>query len=111
MNFFGLGLGLATLLIIGLGFVWVIRGEYYFGYLWWPYVLAAGVLAVAASLFVPGQWASALLGVAGASLVWGATELKEQAVRAEIGWYPYNPRRKPRPPFAAAIRRWPAPHL
>ena len=33
MNFFGLALGIATLFIIGLGFVWVIRGEYTFGYL------------------------------------------------------------------------------
>jgi uncharacterized protein DUF4491 len=111
MNFFGLGLGLATLLIIGLGFVWVIRGEYYFGYLWWPYVLAAGGVLVAASLFAPWQWVSALLGVAGASLLWGATELKEQAVRGEIGWYPFNPKPKPQPPLAEIIRRWPAPHL
>jgi hypothetical protein len=27
MNFFGILLGLVTFLIIGLGFVWVIRGE------------------------------------------------------------------------------------
>ncbi|MBI3763319.1 MAG: DUF4491 family protein, partial [Chloroflexi bacterium] len=39
MSFFGLGLGFVTLFIIGLGFVWVIRGEYYLGYLWWPYIM------------------------------------------------------------------------
>ena len=111
MNFFGMGLGLATLLIIGFGFVWVIRGEYYFGYLWWPYVIGLGAALVAASVFVPSTWGSALLGALGASLVWGATELKEQAVRAEIGWYPFNSGAKIQQPFVGQIRKWPAPHL
>ncbi len=110
MNYFGLFLGLATLLIIGLGFVWVIRGERYFGYLWWPYVMGFGLLLIIASLFIINNWSSALLGVFGASLVWGSTELKEQAIRAEIGWYPFNPQ-KILPPFAEIIARWKAPHL
>lgn len=111
MNLFGLGLGLATLVIIGLGFVWVIRGEYYFGYLWWPYVMGGGVVLLGVSLFVQSDWGSALLGVLGASVIWGSTELKEQAVRAEIGWYPFNPNPKPQPPLVKRIRSWPAPHL
>lgn len=111
MNFFGLALGIVTLFIIGLGFVWVIRGEYYLGYLWWPYVLALGLLLVFGSLFIHSTWGSALMGVFGASLVWGSTELKEQAVRAEIDWYPYNPKPKPEPPFVEKIKKWPAPHL
>lgn len=111
MNFFGLSLGVVTLFIIGLGFVWVIRGEYHLGYLWWPYVMGLGVLLVIGSLFVPSVWGSALLGVFGASLAWGSTELKEQAVRGEIGWYPFNPRPKPQPPFVETIRKWRAPHL
>jgi hypothetical protein len=110
MNFFGLTLGIFTLLIIGLGFVWVIRGERYFGYLWWPYVMGLGIVLILSSLFVSSIWISALLGVFGASLIWGSTELKEQAVRAEVGWYPFNPR-KILPPFAKIIRRWKAPHL
>ena len=111
MSFFGLGLGLATLVIIGLGFVWVIRGEYYLGHLWWPYIVSLGMGLIAASLFLSSVWASALLGVMGGSLIWGATELKEQAVRAEIGWYPFNPKPKPRPPLADLIEKLPAPHL
>ena len=51
------------------------------------------------------------MGVAGASIVWGSTELKEQAVRGEIGWYPFNPNPKPQPPFVEQIKKWPAPHL
>jgi hypothetical protein len=111
MNFFGLALGLASLLIIGLGFVWVIRSEYYLGYLWWPYILGLGILLVTGSLLVPSLWGSALVGILGASLIWGATELKEQAIRAEIGWYPFNPDPKPEPPFVEEIKKWPAPHL
>ena len=111
MNLFGLGLGIATLFIIGFGFVWVIRGEYYFGFLWWPYVMGFGFLLIIASLSVSSVWGSALLGIAGASIVWGSTELKEQAVRGEIGWYPFNPKPKPQPPFVEQIKKWKAPHL
>ena len=110
MNLFGLTLGITTLLVIGLGFLWVIRGERYFGYLWWPYVMGLGILLVIASLFVGNIWISALLGVFGASLIWGATELKEQAVRAEIGWYPFR-EQKILPPFENLIKKWKAPHL
>lgn len=110
MNFFGFGLGIATLFIIGLGFVWVIRGEYLFGYLWWPYVLALGAALILASLFISSMWGSALLGAFGGSLVWGSTELKDQAVRAELGWYRFNPNKR-RPPFADTIKKWRAPHL
>ena len=111
MNYYGLFLGLATLLIIGFGFVWVIRGEYYLGYLWWPYIMGLGILIALGSLFVLSNWASALMGIFGASLIWGSTELKEQAIRAEIGWYPYNPNKKPDPPFIETIKNWPAPHI
>jgi hypothetical protein len=110
MNFFGLSLGLITLLIIGLGFVWVIRGERYFGYLWWPYVMGLGIVMIVGSLFVSGVWISALLGAFGASLVWGSTELKEQAIRAEVGWYPFKAE-KILPPLAKMIEKWKAPHL
>jgi hypothetical protein len=111
MTYFGLLLGIATLFIIGLGFLWVIRGEYYLGFLWWPYFMGLGILVVIGSLFVSSVWISALMGIFGASVVWGSTELKEQAVRGEIGWYPFNPRRKPDPPFVEQIKKWPAPHL
>ena len=110
MNWFGLSLGLAALFIIGLGFVWVIRGERYFGYLWWPYVMGMGILLVIITLFLGNDWFSALVGVTGASLVWGATELKEQAIRGELGWYPHKGN-KIDPPFARTIKKWRAPHL
>jgi hypothetical protein len=107
---FGFWVGIAALFIIGLGFVWVIRGERYFGYLWWPYVMGIGVACVIGALFISNDWASALLGAAGASLIWGSTELKEQAVRGELGWYPFN-EKKIDPPFVEIIRKWKAPSL
>jgi hypothetical protein len=110
MNFFGLFIGLITFLIIGLGFIWVIRGERYFGYLWWPYVMGLGILVVLGSLFIRADWESTLLGAFGASLIWGSTELKEQAIRAELGWFPFN-REKIDPPLKAIITKWKAPHL
>ena len=110
MNSFGFWLGIAALFIIGLGFVWVIRGERYFGYLWWPYVMSMGVLSILGSLLISNNWASALLGAFGASLIWGSTELKEPAVRSEIGWYPFHAKKIP-PPFADIIKKWKAPSL
>ena len=110
MNFFGFTLGIATLLIIGLGFIWVIRGERYFGYLWWPHVMGLGILLILISVFISSVWMSALFGAFGSSLIWGSTELKEQAVRAEVGWYPFH-EKKILPPFAQIIRKWKAPHL
>ena len=68
MNWFGIIIGLATCCIIGLGFVWVIRGERYLGMYWWPYIIALGAVAILGSLWVSSDWGSALLGVAGASL-------------------------------------------
>jgi hypothetical protein len=110
MNWFGILIGIATLFIIGLGFIWVIRGERYFGYLWWPYVMGAGALLVLLSFFITLDYVSALIGALGASLLWGSTELKEQAVRGELGWYPFH-ERKILPPFADIIRKWKAPSL
>ncbi len=110
MNTFGLIIGIATLLIIGLGFPLVIRGERYFGYLWWPYMMGIGFVIVFASLFVSTDWLSVVIGVLGATFVWGSTELKEQAVRAELGWFPFNAN-KIKPPFEEIIRKWKAPHL
>lgn len=110
MNAFGLIIGMATLLIIGLGFPLVIRGERYLGYLWWPYMMGLGFLIVFASLFISSDWLSVVVGVLGATFVWGSTELKEQAVRAELGWFPFTAN-KIKPPFEEIIRKWKAPHL
>ena len=90
MNYFGLIVGFATLIIIGVGFVWVIYGERYLGHLWWVYVLGLGFLLVCASLYFQNDWISACVGILGASFIWGSDELKTQALRAKLGWFPYR---------------------
>lgn len=110
MNFFGLITGVATLLIIGSGFPLVIQGERRFGHLWWPYMMGIGILLIIISLFIPVDWLSVFTGVLGATFAWGSTELKEQAVRTELGWFPFNGN-KIKPPFEASIKKWRAPHL
>jgi hypothetical protein len=110
MSFFGLLIGIVTLFIIGLGFPLVIQGERHFSYLCWPYMMGIGFIIIIASIFISLNWLSAMVGVLGATFVWGSTELKEQAIRAEVGWYPYN-HRKLLLPFAKVIAKWKAPHL
>jgi len=110
MSIFGALVGIATLFILGFGFIWVIRGERYLGLLWWPYFMGSGIILVIGCLFMPSIWGAALMGIFGASLIWGSTELKEQAVRAELGWYPFR-EKKIKPPFAEIINKWKAPHL
>lgn len=106
----GILIGFLTLLLIGLGFPLVILTERYLGYLWWPYMLGSGLVLVGLSAFAQTDWLSILLGIAGATFVWGATELRNQARRAELGWFPYR-QRKLRPPLANLIARWKAPNL
>ncbi|MBI5841935.1 MAG: DUF4491 family protein [Chloroflexi bacterium] len=110
MNYFGILVGIATLLIIGLGFPLVIRGERTFGYLCWPYMMGLGILIILASLFIQNNWLCVIVAVIGATFVWGSTELKEQAVRAELGWFPFNAD-KVKVPFTEIIKKWKAPHL
>lgn len=93
MNPSGLLLGLFLLLAIGFGFFWVIKIEYYLGAEVWRGVLAAGILVCLASLLLANFWASAILGILGGSIVWGATELPAQADRARRGLFPQNPKR------------------
>lgn len=101
---------MAACFIIGLGFPLVIYGERFFGYLWWPYMLGVGITLIIVSIFIQVDWLSVSIGVLGATFAWGSTELKEQAVRAELGWYPLN-RNKIKPPFEKMIKKWKAPHL
>ncbi len=110
MNPFGILIGVVTLFIIGLGFPLVIRGERHFGYWSWPYMMGIGVLLILASLFIRNDWLCVIIAVLGATFVWGSTELKEQAIRAELGWFPFNPN-KIKLPFAETIKKWKAPHL
>jgi hypothetical protein len=96
INLMGFFFGFFMLLVIGIGFLWVIKLEYYLGARVWKAVLALGLLICVASLFVPDFTASALLGIFGGSVVWGATELPGQEQRVQQGLFPANPKRKKR---------------
>ncbi|MDD3161762.1 MAG: DUF4491 family protein [Bacteroidales bacterium] len=92
--FTGLGIGLATFLIIGLFHPVVIKAEYYWGTKCWWIFLVLGTIGVIASLFVENIFISALLGVFSFSSFWTIKEVFEQKERVKKGWFPRNPKRK-----------------
>jgi hypothetical protein len=94
MNVTGILFGAFTFLAIGLGFLWVIKLEYYVGARVAWAVAALGAALVLASLFIPSFVPSAILGVLGGTLIWGATELPAQEKRVARGIFPANPRRQ-----------------
>ena len=93
-QFYGLIIGAATFLIIGLFHPLVIKGEYYFGVkIWWVFLLL-GLLGIAGSLLIANEVISILLGVFAFSSLWGIGEVFEQRKRVPKGWFPSNPKRK-----------------
>jgi hypothetical protein len=94
VNTAGILFGAFTFLAIGLGFVWVIKLEYYVGARVAWAVGALGAALTLASLFVPDFVPSAIMGVLGGTLIWGATELPAQEARVARGLFPANPRRQ-----------------
>jgi hypothetical protein len=96
MNLMGILFGLFTLLAIGLGFLWVIKLEYHVGARVGWAVAGLGAAIVLASLFVPSFLPSAIMGILGGTLLWGATELPTQEERVAKGLFPANPCKKAR---------------
>ncbi|MGA2545417.1 MAG: DUF4491 family protein [Rectinemataceae bacterium] len=111
MSLFGPLVGILSLFVIGLGFFWVIRAERSLGWRWWYVFMAAGLVLVLLSIFAASPLLSCILGIAGASLAWGSTELKAQAARVRLGWYPANPRPKRIPPLWRLFSRFVPPSL
>ena len=93
MNLTGLTIGFITLLSIWIGFFWVIKLEFYIGAYIWKAVLTLGIILCLGSLLIPSFWGSALLGIIGGCIAWGATELPDQAERVRRGVFPANPKR------------------
>ena len=93
LNFEGILIGIASLLIIGLFHPIVIKCEYYFSQRVWPVFLVTGLLLLASALFVQGLF-SILLALIGVACLWSIREIKEQAQRVAKGWFPKNPNRK-----------------
>ena len=93
LNWAGVIVSAASLLVIGAFHPLVIWCEYRFTRRAWPVFLIVGLLCLLAALLIQG-FLSILLGLLGASCLWSIRELKEQAKRVERGWFPKNPKRK-----------------
>ena len=93
MNFSGRIIAICTFLTIGLWHPIVIKTEYYWGTRCWVAYLVIGVACVVAALFIESTLISAVVGVFGASALWGIGELFTQKKRVERGWFPMNPKR------------------
>ncbi len=94
MYFTGIIIAVSTFLIIGMCHPLVIWWEYYSGTRYWWVWLIIGLACIVPALFVENVIVSSLLGVTGASFLWGIGELFSQKKRVEKGWFPMNPKRK-----------------
>ena len=94
MYFTGIIIAICTFLTIGIWHPIVIKTEYYWGTRPWIVYLVIGLAAIVAALFIENTLISAVVGVFGASALWGIGELFEQKKRVERGWFPKNPKRK-----------------
>lgn len=94
INLQGVGIGLATFLIIGIFHPLVIKGEYYLGQRCNWLFLIGGIATLILSLTSAGT-ASILLGVTSFSCFWSILEVKEQKKRVEKGWFPKRKKQNP----------------
>lgn len=102
LHFTGMIIAVCTFLIIGLCHPLVIKQEYYSGTKYWWVYLLIGIVCICLAFIVPNWFSSektgiiisAILGVTGASFLWGIGELFAQKKRVQKGWFPMNPKRK-----------------
>lgn len=94
MYFIGIIIAICTFLTIGIWHPIVIKTEYYWGTRPWVVYFVVGVGCIVGALFIENTLLSAIVGVFGASALWGIGELFSQKKRVEKGWFPMNPKRK-----------------
>lgn len=90
----GVTIAICTFLIIGCFHPIVIKAEYYSGTRYWWVFLLVGIVCVGAAFLIENPLYSSILGVTGASSIWGIGELFHQKKRVERGWFPMNPKRR-----------------
>lgn len=93
-NLTGIGIGLATFLVIGLFHPVVIKCHYHFGTRCWWWFLVIGIIACVASVFIVSIFWSSVVAVVAFSSFWTIKEIFDQEKRVERGWFPANPRRR-----------------
>ena len=86
-------MGAAVFLSIGICHPAVIKMEYYWGRNSWWVWLVAGLGFSAASLFIPDDIVSTIVGGFAFSCLWGIHEMFLQEKRVLKGWFPENPAR------------------
>ena len=94
MYFTGIIIAASTFLAIGIWHPIVIKTEYYWGTRPWIIYLIVGLACITGALFIENAIISSIVGVFGASALWGIGELFAQQPRVEKGWFPKNPNRK-----------------
>jgi len=94
MYFTGIIIAVCTFVTIGIWHPIVIKTEYYWGTRPWIIYLVIGLISIGAALFIENPLVSAVVGVFGASALWGIGELFAQKKRVERGWFPKNLNRK-----------------
>ena len=94
LHYEGILIAVCTFLTIGIWHPIVIKAEYRWGTRPWRVFLVVGIVCLALALLVENTLLSAVVGVFGASALWGIGELFSQKKRVEKGWFPMNPKRK-----------------
>ena len=94
MYFTGIIIAASTFLAIGIWHPIVIKTEYYWGTRPWILYLIVGLACITGALFIENAIISSIVGVFGASALWGIGELFAQKRRVEKGWFPKNPNSK-----------------
>jgi len=94
MYFTGIIIAVSTFLTIGIWHPIVIKTEYHWGTRPWAVFLLIGVTCLVAALFIENTIVSSVIGVFGASALWGIGELFSQKKRVQKGWFPMNPKRR-----------------
>ncbi|MEO5952749.1 MAG: DUF4491 family protein [Chloroflexia bacterium] len=97
MNWTGVIFGFFSALMIGLGFMYVIKFEYLIGAYRWKWSLGLGLALIALSLFMPNFMLTALFSIVGGVVAWGAMELPHQEERVDDGLFKAHPKRAERP--------------
>lgn len=94
MFFTGIIIAVCTFLTIGIWHPIVIKTEYYWGTRPWIVYLLIGIACLVGALFIENTIVSSIVGVFGASALWGIGELFSQKKRVQKGWFPMNPKRR-----------------
>lgn len=88
LNYYGIIMGIFVLILTGLGHIFVIKGEYYFGIKIWILFLIIGILGIVFSVLTKNIILSGFLGILAFTFLWGILEVFKQQKRVANGWFP-----------------------